>query len=209
VTVEQVVLMGRVRQPRLWPWPSRSDKTAVLDVLDRLQIADLRSQHIRNLSGGQQQRVFLARALVAQPDLLVLDEPTSGVDMQTAEKMLHLLLDLNHAGMTIFMTTHDLNMAAAHVPWSICLNRRVIAQGETNQVFTSEILTETYRGPMQAMVHDGTLLIYQKPHHHKLADVVLDPVLGHGDNEVDGDNDASIRTVEEPMIDLQKQDLTV
>ncbi len=98
VTVEQVVLMGRVRQPRLWPWPSRADKAAVLDVLDRLQIADLRSQHIRNLSGGQQQRVFLARALVAQPDLLVLDEPTSGVDMQTAEKMLHLLLDLNHAG---------------------------------------------------------------------------------------------------------------
>ena len=119
-------------------------------MLDRLQIGDLRTQHIRNLSGGQQQRVFLARALVAQPDLLVLDEPTSGVDMQTAEKMLHLLLDLNHDGMTILMTTHDLNMAAAHIPWAICLNRRVIAQGETNQVFTSEILTETYRGTMQA-----------------------------------------------------------
>ncbi len=190
VTVEQVVLMGRVRRTRIWPWPSRAGKAAVLDVLDRLQIADLRSQHIRNLSGGQQQRVFLARALVAQPDLLVLDEPTSGVDMQTAEKMLHLLLDLNHQGMTILMTTHDLNMAAAHIPWSICLNRRVIAQGETNEVFTSEILTETYRGAMQAMVHDGTLLIYQKPHHHKLSDVVVDPVLGHGDSEIDEEDDA-------------------
>ena len=197
VTVEQVVLMGRVRRTRIWPWPSRAGRAAVLDVLDRLQIADLRSQHIRNLSGGQQQRVFLARALVAEPDLLVLDEPTSGVDMQTAEKMLHLLLDLNHQGMTILMTTHDLNMAAAHIPWSICLNRRVIAQGKTDQVFTSDILTETYRGAMQAMVHDGTLLIYQKPHHHKLADVVVDPVLGYGDRGADDEYDASVRLVEE------------
>jgi zinc/manganese transport system ATP-binding protein/zinc transport system ATP-binding protein len=181
VTVEQVVLMGRVRQSRLWPWPSRSDRTAVAEVLERLQIGELRHNHIRNLSGGQQQRVFLARALIAQPDLLVLDEPTSGVDMQTAEKMLHLLLDLNRHGMTILMTTHDLNMAAAHIPWIVCLNRSVIAQGEPADVFTSEILSETYRGAMQVTRHDGTLLIYQKPHRHKLADVVVDPVLGHAE----------------------------
>lgn len=179
VTVEQVVLMGQVRQARLWPWPSRGDKAAVAEVLAHLQIDHLRSNHIRNLSGGQQQRVFLARALVAQPDLLVLDEPTSGVDMQTAEKMLHLLLDLNSQGMTILMTTHDLNMAAAHIPWAICLNRRIIAQGKTDKVFTSEILTETYRGNMQVIRHDGMLLVHQKPHHHKLDDVVVDPVLGH------------------------------
>ena len=179
VTVEQVVLMGRVQEARLWPWPSRADKAAVIEVLDKLQIGDLRTQHIRNLSGGQQQRVFLARALIAQPDLLVLDEPTSGVDMQTAEKMLHLLLDLNRQGMTILMTTHDLNMAAAHIPWIICLNKRVIAQGTPEDVFTSEILTETYRGDMQVIHYDGMLLVHQKPHHHKLADVVVDPVLGH------------------------------
>ena len=181
VTVEQVVLMGRVRRKRIWPWPSSMAKRAVIDVLERLQIGDLRTQHIRNLSGGQQQRVFLARALIAEPDLLVLDEPTSGVDMQTAEKMLHLLLDLNYDGMTILMTTHDLNMAAAHIPWAICLNGHIIAQGETAEIFTSEILTETYRGNLAVVHHDGMVLVHQRPHHHKLTDVVMDPILGHAE----------------------------
>jgi zinc/manganese transport system ATP-binding protein/zinc transport system ATP-binding protein len=196
VTVEQVVLMGRVRAARLWPWASREDRAAVAAVLERLQISDLRTQHIRNLSGGQQQRVFLARALIAQPDLLVLDEPTSGVDMQTAEKMLHLLLDLNREGMSILMTTHDLNMAAAHIPWIVCLNRRVIAQGKPEAVFTSAILSETYRGEMQVIRHDGMLLVHQKPHHHKLADVVNDPILGHLTQEED-DPDATVTAEEE------------
>lgn len=204
VTVEQVALMGHVRRRSPWPWPDRKTRNAVRDVLERLQIGDLRKQHIRNLSGGQQQRVFLARALIARPDLLVLDEPTSGVDMQTAEKMLHMLLDLNYEGMTILMTTHDLNMAAAHVPWSICLNQRIIAQGKTTDIFTSEILTETYRGEMQVIRHDGQLLIHQKPHHHRLSDVVIDPVLGHetgaaenGEEEGTGDENepAAYRTI--------------
>ena len=117
VTVEQVVLMGRVRKSGIWPWPTSEDKAPWRAVLERLEIADLARRHIRNLSGGQQQRVFLARALISQPDLLVLDEPTSGVDMRTAENVLHLLADLNRSGITILMTTHDLNAAAAHVPW--------------------------------------------------------------------------------------------
>ena len=179
VTVEQVVLMGRVRRTWLWPWPSRVDREQAYAVMERLQVAHLAQNHIRNLSGGQQQRVFLARALIAQPDLLVLDEPTSGVDMQTAEKMLHLLLDLNRDGMTILMTTHDLNMAAAHVPWAICINGRVIAQGPPVDVFTAETLSATYRGEMEVVRHNGMLLIYQKPHEHSLADVLPNPVPGH------------------------------
>lgn len=179
VTVKQVVLMGRVRRAWLWPWPSRADRNEAYAVMERLQVDHLAGQHIRNLSGGQQQRVFLARALIARPDLLVLDEPTSGVDMQAAEKMLHLLLDLNRGGMTILMTTHDLNMAAAHVPWAVCINGRVVAQGAPTDVFTADILSETYRGDMEVVRHDGVLLIYQKPHAHSLADVMPDPVPGH------------------------------
>ena len=186
VTVEQVVLMGRVRRTWLWPWPSRADREQAYAVMERLQVAHLAQNHIRNLSGGQQQRVFLARALIAQPDLLVLDEPTSGVDMQTAEKMLHLLLDLNRDGMTILMTTHDLNMAAAHVPWAICINGRVIAQGPPVDVFTAETLSATYRGEMEVVRHNGMLLIYQKPHEHSLADVLPDPVPGHVPGDGDG-----------------------
>lgn len=166
VTVEQVVLMGRVRQASLWPWPSTADKCMMQEVLERLEIADLARRHIRDLSGGQQQRVFLARALVSQPDLLVLDEPTSGVDMRTAENVLHLLADLNRTGITVLMTTHDLNAAAAHAPWVICLNRRVVAEGPPEVVFTEQILNRTYQGDMVVVRQDGLLLIHQRPHPH-------------------------------------------
>jgi zinc/manganese transport system ATP-binding protein/zinc transport system ATP-binding protein len=179
VTVEQVVLMGRARKSGLWPWPSAEDRRMARAVLDRLEIADLSGRHIRDLSGGQQQRVFLARALISQPQLLVLDEPTSGVDMRTAENVLHLLADLNRAGITILMTTHDLNAAAAHVPWVICLNHTVIAEGPPEEVFTEATLNRTYAGDMVVVRQDGLLLIHQRPHPHTHRDLLPNPVLGH------------------------------
>jgi len=178
VTVEQVVLMGRVRRSGIWPWPSADDKRRLRDALERLDIRHLSRRHIRDLSGGQQQRVFLARALMAEPDLLALDEPTTGVDMHTAENMLHMLADLNRQGMTILMTTHDLNAAAAHLPWVICLNRRVIAQGSPEDIFTVDILNETYRGDMLVIRQDGMLFVQQRPHGHTYRDLVPHPVPG-------------------------------
>lgn len=179
VTVEQVVQMGRVRRAGLWPWPSRADRRRVQGMLERLGIGELGTRHIRDLSGGQQQRVFLARALIAEPDLLVLDEPTSGVDMRTGENILHLLAELNRQGMTILMTTHDLNAAAAHLPWVICLNRRVIAQGQPDRVFTPQILEETYEGEFVVLRQDGVLFVQQKPHTHSWQELVPEPVPGH------------------------------
>ena len=179
VTVEQVVLMGRIRKSSLWPWAGRADKRLMGDVLDGLEIGHLAKRHIRNLSGGQQQRVFLARALIAQPDLLVLDEPTSGVDMRTAENVLHLLADLNRQGITILITTHDLNAAAAHLPWVICLNRSVIAQGPPEEVFTEDNLNRTYHGEMMVIHHDGMILVQQRPHGHTHRDILPSPTPGH------------------------------
>lgn len=178
VTVEQVVLMGRVRRSGIWPWPSADDRRRLTKVLEQLSIGLLAKRHIRDLSGGQQQRVFLARALIAEPDLLVLDEPTTGVDMQTAENILHLLAELNRQGMTILMTTHDLNAAAAHLPWVICLNRRLIAQGSPEQVFTVDILNRTYQGDMLVIRQDGLLLVQQRPHGHTYHNIVPHPVPG-------------------------------
>ena len=180
VTVEQVVLMGRVRKSPWWPWPTAEDKRRARAVLERLEIDDMAQRHIRDLSGGQQQRVFLARALIAEPDLLVLDEPTSGVDMRTAENVLHLLADLNHQGITILMTTHDLNAAAAHLPWVVCLNRGVIAEGPPEEVFTDEILDRTYHGDLMVIRHEGMILIHQRPHGHTHQEILPNPVLGHG-----------------------------
>ena len=81
------------------------------------------------LSGGQQQRVFVARAMLRRPKLLLLDEPTSGVDVRTRHDVMHLIHELHHDGLAIVLTTHDLNGIAAHLPWIVCLNREVIATG--------------------------------------------------------------------------------
>jgi zinc/manganese transport system ATP-binding protein/zinc transport system ATP-binding protein len=179
VTVAEVVMMGQIRRASPWPWPSAADRRDMLTMLEQLGIGDLANQHIRNLSGGQQQRVFLARALMAKPALLVLDEPTTGVDMRTAEQILHLLGDLNQQGTTILMTTHDLNAAAAHVPWIICLNRQIIAQGPPEEVFTEETLNTTYESDMLVLRQDGMLFVQQRPHGHTYLDLVPTPVPGH------------------------------
>lgn len=179
VTVSQVVLMGRTRNASIWPWPSRDERRMMGETLERLGLDGLGDRHIRDLSGGQQQRVFLARALISQPDLLVLDEPTSGVDLRTAESVLHLLADLNKQGMTILITTHDLNAAAAHLPWVICLNKTVIAQGRPEEVFTESILNRTYQGEMLVLRHDNMIFVHQRPHGHSYHDLLPNPVLGH------------------------------
>lgn len=179
VTVEQVVWMGCIRQSGWWPWPTRAERAIVAGILERLEIGDLAGRHIRDLSGGQQQRVFLARALISEPDLLVLDEPTSGVDMRTAENILHLLAHLNQQGMTILLTTHDLNAAANHLPWVICLNKQIVAQGTPEEVFSEAVLNQTYQSDMIVLRQDGMIFIQQRPHSHGYRDVVPNPVPAH------------------------------
>lgn len=178
VTVEQVVLMGLTRTSGMWPWPSRDETKRLADVLDQLEIGHLAKRHIRDLSGGQQQRAFLARALITQPDLLVLDEPTAGIDVRTAENILHMLGHLSQHGITILLTTHDLNAAAAHVPWVICLRNMIVAQGAPEDVFTVENLNKTYDGDMIVIRQDGMLFVQQKPHPHGYRDLMPNPVPG-------------------------------
>jgi len=170
--------MGQVRNKSLWPWITSEERNQARAMLERLGISDLAGRHIRDLSGGQQQRVFLARALISKPDLLVLDEPTVGLDIQTAEMILVLLSNLNQQGITILMTSHDLNTTAAHLPWVICLNRHIVSQGAPEEVFNEEVLSETYRGDMLVIRHNGMLFIQQKPHGHTYRDLVPKPVPG-------------------------------
>jgi len=154
VTVAECVLMSRTSGRRL-PWPSKAEKLELDDVLWRLGIGDLANRHIRALSGGQQQRVFLARALFAHPDLLLLDEPTSGVDVATRHDIIHLLNDLNASGLSIVLTTHDLNGIAAHLPRIVCVNRSVVADGAPAAVLRPDVLEKTYGAPMRVLEHGG------------------------------------------------------
>lgn len=158
VTVEEVVLMGRAANGGAWPWPSRADRLAMEEILDRLGMRPYARRHIRELSGGQQQRVFVARALARNPRLLLLDEPTTGVDIKTRHDILHLLKDLNEDGMTILLTTHDLNSVATHLPHVVCLSGGVVAHGSPAEVFTPEILSRTYGADM-VVLRQGNLIL--------------------------------------------------
>lgn len=162
VTVAQCVLMSRTRG-RIVPWASKAEKADVARVLDRLGIGDLAGRHIRALSGGQQQRVFLARAMLAEPDLLLLDEPTSGVDVRTRHEILHLLGELHDGGLGIVLTTHDLNGIAAHLPRLVCLNKQVIGAGAPHEVLVPSVLEATYGSPMEVLEHGGMRVVVDAP----------------------------------------------
>ncbi len=164
VTVEEAVLMGRATSSGMWPWPRAQDRRELATLLERLGIAEHRHKHIRNLSGGQQQRVFLARALIRNPRLLLLDEPTSGVDMKTRDDILHLLVDLNHDGVTVLISTHELNALAAHLPRVICINGGIVADGSPAEIFTTEVLRSTFGGEMVVVHQDGVTLVADRPH---------------------------------------------
>ena len=129
VTVDRVRADGPHARAAACRGPAARSSARCAAVLERLGIGDLGGRHIRELSGGQQQRVFIARALLGRPELLLLDEPTSGVDVRTRHEVLHLLGDLNADGLAIVLTTHDLNGIAAHLPHLVCLNREVIGAG--------------------------------------------------------------------------------
>ncbi|MFA9429421.1 metal ABC transporter ATP-binding protein [Egicoccus sp. AB-alg2] len=170
VTVRQAVLLGLVPRTRRRPWFDRGERRRADALLERLGIGELGSRHIADLSGGQQQRVLLARALVRDAELLLLDEPTSGVDLATRHDVLHLLGDLNAEGIAVVLTTHDLNWVATHLPRIVCFNRGIVADGPPADVLDAETLLLTYGAPMR-VVHDGGTV----------AVVDEEPLLGAGD----------------------------
>ncbi len=164
VTVREAVMMGRTMDNRFLPWYGRQDRMLADEMMERLGISHLAPRHIRELSGGQQQRVFLARALVSGPRILLLDEPTSGVDMKTRDDVMHLLHEINHQGITIIMTTHEINAVAVHLPWVICMNGKVLAEGPPSSVITTETLKRTYGAEMPVIQYQGMTLVAESPH---------------------------------------------
>jgi manganese transport system ATP-binding protein len=136
-TVWDVVAMARF--PRLRPWQrfGKNDRRAVEHALRAAHIEELGQRHIAELSGGQQQRTFIARAIAQEPRILLLDEPTTGVDAETEEALRVLVRELVAAGLPVLMTTHDLDRVDEWFDRLLVLDRRVIAVGTPRQVAAS------------------------------------------------------------------------
>ena len=154
-TVGDVALMGRYGRLGLFRRPGRDDRAAVRSALERVGMADRVGDQVCELSGGQQQRVLLARALVQEPELLLLDEPLAGVDAPTEQDVHRVLRELRDRGVTVLVTTHDLSSVAEHFDLALLLNRRSVAFGPPLEVFTEEHLAAAY-GPRVALVQIGT-----------------------------------------------------
>ncbi|MFY9779268.1 MAG: metal ABC transporter ATP-binding protein [Candidatus Baltobacteraceae bacterium] len=139
--VYDVVAMGRF--PRLNPLApfSKHDRAVVDGALAALRLGDLRDRHISQLSGGQQQRTFVARAIAQEPRLLLLDEPTTGVDAATEEALRELVRGLVSQGLPVLMTTHDLDRAEDWFDRLMVVDRRVLAQGDPDTVLASGAYT--------------------------------------------------------------------
>lgn len=155
LTVEEMVLLGAASFSRKVPWFSRSEKREVAAILERLGVLQLKDNRLSELSGGQFQRALIARALMARPSLLLLDEPTSGIDLHTRQQVLDLVHELQSDGFTIILTTHDLNWVAAQLPRILCLNGTITGDGAPAEVLTPTVVHQTYGAQMDVIFHQG------------------------------------------------------
>ena len=163
VTVLETVRMGRYATRGMLGRLRPADHEAVADAIDRMEVGDLAHRHLRELSGGQRQRVFVAQGLAQQADLLLLDEPVTGLDLVSQDRIDRAVAEEVAAGRTVVLTTHDVGTAAQadHV---LLLATHVVAAGTPDDVLTEEHLGHAY-GATAFRTADGTLIIGD-PHVH-------------------------------------------
>jgi manganese/iron transport system ATP-binding protein len=167
VSVWDVAMMGRF--PRLGPLrqPGKADRAAVTAALERVGMAHRATTQIGRLSGGQRRRAFLARAIAAEAELYLLDEPVTGVDVPTQEDLMDLLAAESRDGRTVVATTHDLAAASRHFEHVVGVNRRIMADGPVSLLNDPDVLARTYGGHLLVIGERGVLL--DDAHHHDSA----------------------------------------
>ncbi|MCC5811161.1 MAG: metal ABC transporter ATP-binding protein [Ectothiorhodospiraceae bacterium] len=164
LALEDAVLMGRIGRRGLLRRYNREDRKAVAAMLERLKLTSMARAPIADLSGGQMQRALIGRALVAEPDILFLDEPTSSVDAETRTVFTELLTELNRR-IPIVVVTHDVTGVAAQVKQIACVNRKLYYHGDGQ--LTNEQLAEAYGCPVELIAHGVPhRVLSEHPHHH-------------------------------------------
>lgn len=167
VSVWDVVMMGRVGEIGLLRRPSAADRHLVQASLEQVEMAHLAQRQIGELSGGQKQRMFIARALAQQADLMLLDEPLAGLDLNSQDKIFSLLDTLSTQQVTVLFATHDLNLARERFERILLLNRKLVAYGAPDEVLTTANLSEAYGGHMQVLeTAEGPVAIGDMGGHH-------------------------------------------
>jgi len=151
VSVLDVVLMGRMGNGRRFGFFGKSDREKAEEALRKVELQDIRHRSFSDLSGGQHQRVLIARALVIDPDLLLLDEPTSNVDAAVETELFELLDRLNEK-MTVVLVTHDLGFVSGYVKRVACVNQKVVVHA-THEI-SGEMINELYGSEVQMVRHD-------------------------------------------------------
>ncbi|MCJ7662324.1 MAG: metal ABC transporter ATP-binding protein [Anaerolineales bacterium] len=159
VTVSDVVMMGRIGKLGLLRWPKHRDWEIVRQALMDVGLEALANRQIGELSGGQQQRMFIARALAQEAELMLMDEPLTGLDIGSQESIFTFLDDLQGRGVTVMVATHDLDLAARRFDRVMLLNQRMIGFGVPEQVFTPEQLMSAYGGHIHLVETDDQLLV--------------------------------------------------
>lgn len=162
VTVREVVSMGRYAALGAYRRMSRDDRSAVDEAMERLEVADLASRHLHDLSGGQRQRVFVAQGLAQEHDLLLLDEPLTGIDLTTAQAIDDVIHRETEEGCTVVMTTHDLSEARS-ADYVVLLSGQVVASGTPAEVLTEANLVDAY-GPSLLHVERGRVFLDDPAH---------------------------------------------
>ncbi len=157
-TVADVVMMGRVGKIGLFRHPTGRDWRVVHDALATVRLTDLAKRQLSELSGGQQQRMFIARALAQEAELVLMDEPLSGLDVNSQEDIFGVLNALHERGVTFLVALHDLKIAAERFDRVLLLNRRLVGYGTPAEVFTPENLLAAYGGHLQ-LIADGDLMV--------------------------------------------------
>lgn len=156
VLVEDVVMMGRYGHMNFLRLPRAIDRQKVTEALERVGMADYRRRQIGELSGGQKKRVFLARALAQQSEVILLDEPFTGVDVTTENAIIDLLSGLREEGKVMLISTHNLGSVPEFCDRTILINRTILAYGETRDIFTPENLQKAFGGVLRHFILGGS-----------------------------------------------------